>query len=137
LSTPGDEGVWGCGRVGAVFFPSVILAPSSAAVCADSTERRTRFCDASGLHALLAAHKRAHAEGVELLLVIPSAAVLRVLAVTGIDRVIPNFTSLDEALAHTSSNGLNGRRRPDDGPEVGAAKTRARRRGTALAASAE
>jgi anti-sigma B factor antagonist len=58
----------------------------------------TRFCDSSGLHALLAAHKRAQAEGGELLLVIPSAAVLRIFAITGIDRMIPTFTSLDDAL---------------------------------------
>jgi anti-sigma B factor antagonist len=64
---------------------------------------QTRFCDSSGLHALLAAHKRAEAEGRQLLLVIPSPAVLRVFAITGMDRVIPNFTSLDEALARAAS----------------------------------
>jgi anti-sigma B factor antagonist len=103
---------------------SALLAAATAGrgrLVADMT--RTRFCDASGLHALLAAHKRAHAEGGEMLLVIPSTVVLRVLTVTGIDRVIPNFTSLDEALAHTSSNGLNGRRRPDDRLECSTAKT--------------
>ena len=76
---------------------------------------RTRFCDSSGLHTLLAAHKRARADGGELRLVIPDAAVLRVFALTGIDRMIPNFTSLHDALAHTSPNGSNGRRQPDDG----------------------
>ena len=55
---------------------------------------RTQFCDSSGLHTLLAAHKRAQAEGGELLLVISAAPVLRVFAITGIDRIIPNFTSL-------------------------------------------
>jgi anti-sigma B factor antagonist len=84
---------------------------------------RTRFCDCSGLHTLLAAHKRAQAEGGELLLVIPSTVVLRVFAITGIDRMIPNFTSLDDALARTSPNGSNGRRRPGHGPEESAAKT--------------
>jgi anti-sigma B factor antagonist len=83
---------------------------------------RTRFCDSSGLHTLLAAHKRAQAEGSELLLVIPSAAVLRVFAITRIDRMIPNFTSLDDALAHTSPNRSNGHRSPDDGPEGSAPK---------------
>ena len=68
---------------------------------------RTRFCDSSGLHTLLAAHKRARAKGGELLLVIPSVAVLRVFAITGIDRMIPNFTSLHDALAHTPPNALN------------------------------
>ncbi len=63
---------------------------------------QTRFCDSAGLHTLLAAHKRAEAEGREVLLVIPSTAVLRVFAITGVDRVIPNFTSLGEALAQNS-----------------------------------
>lgn len=62
---------------------------------------RTQFCDLPGLHALAAAHKRAQAEGRELLLVIPGTAVLRVFALIGMDRVIPNFTSLAEALTST------------------------------------
>jgi anti-sigma B factor antagonist len=77
----------------------------------------TRFCDSSGLHTLLAAHKRAKAEGGELLLVIPAIAVLRVFAITGMDRVIPNFTSLDQALAQTSADGPGGHRRADGAPE--------------------
>ncbi len=70
---------------------------------------QTQFCDSSGLHTLIAAHKRAEAEGHEVRLVIPSSAVLRVFALTGMDRVIPNFTSLAEALAATAAtaNGLS------------------------------
>jgi anti-sigma B factor antagonist len=68
---------------------------------------RTRFCDSSGLHTLIAAHKRAGAEGREVLLVIPGTAVLRVFALTGMDRAIPNFTTLAEALtqAPAAANG--------------------------------
>ena len=77
----------------------------------------TQFCDSSGLHTLLAAHKRAQAEGGELLLVISAAPVLRVFALTGIDRMIPNFTTLDEALAQTSADGSNGHRRADGASE--------------------
>jgi anti-sigma B factor antagonist len=62
---------------------------------------RTQFCDVSGLHALVAAHKHASANGHEVLLVISSAAILRVLALTGMDGLIPNFTSLAEALGRT------------------------------------
>jgi anti-sigma B factor antagonist len=69
---------------------------------------RTQFCDSSGLHTLLAAHKWAQAEGGEMLLVIPGTAVLRVFALTCVDRIIPNFTTLEEALAQTSANGSNG-----------------------------
>src|SRR5689334_22558197 len=87
-------------------------------VVADLT--RTQFCDSSGLHTLLAAHKRAQAEGGELLLVITSPAVLRVFAITTVDWMIPNFTSLEEALARTSANGSNGHRRASRGPEKAA-----------------
>jgi anti-sigma B factor antagonist len=76
---------------------------------------RTQFCDSSGLHTLLAAHKRARAEGGEMLLVIPANAALRVFAITGVDRIIPNFTSLDEALAQTSAHGANDYPRAGDG----------------------
>jgi anti-sigma B factor antagonist len=60
---------------------------------------RTQFCDSAGLNVLVRAHKRARAEGGELLLVICAAAVLRIFAITGIDRLIPNFPDLDQALA--------------------------------------
>ncbi len=60
---------------------------------------RTRFCDSAGLRVLVTAHKGAQAEGGEVLLAVSGAAVLRVLAITGIDQAIPNFASLDEALA--------------------------------------
>jgi anti-sigma B factor antagonist len=62
---------------------------------------RTRFCDSAGLHTLLAAHRRAVAEDRQLLLVVSGDAVPRVLALTGIDQIIPSFTSLDDALSHT------------------------------------
>jgi anti-sigma B factor antagonist len=64
---------------------------------------RTQFCDSSGLHTLIAAHKRAEAEGREVLLVIPSPTVMRVFVLTGMDRMIPNVTSLPEALARTAA----------------------------------
>jgi anti-sigma B factor antagonist len=77
---------------------------------------RTQFCDSSGLHTLLAAHKRAQAEGGELLLVMSAAPVLRIFAITGIDRIIRNFTTLDEVLGQTSADGSNGHRRADGAP---------------------
>ena len=73
---------------------------------------RTQFCDSSGLHALIAAHKRAEAEGREVLLVIPSPTVLRVFVLTGMDRVIPNVTSLPEALARTAATANGHGRQP-------------------------
>ena len=76
---------------------------------------RTQFCDSSGLHTLIAAHKRAEAEGREVLLVIPGTAVLRVFALTAMDRVIPNFTTLAEALTQTAGCVNGHSRQRDDG----------------------
>jgi anti-sigma B factor antagonist len=75
----------------------------------DMTE--TRFCDSSGIHTLLAAHKRAQSEGGELLLVIPSPSVLRIFAITGVDRILSHVTSLEEAAARASAHGSNGHQR--------------------------
>ncbi len=69
---------------------------------------RTQFCDSSGVHTLLAAHKRALAEGGELLLVISAAIVLRMFEITGVDGIIRSFPSLDEALAQASVGGSRG-----------------------------
>ena len=73
-------------------------ASGSAIVVVDMT--RTRSCDAVGLHVLVRAHKRALATGGQLRLVVSSPDVLQLFAITGIDRVIRHFASLDDALAH-------------------------------------
>jgi anti-anti-sigma factor len=62
---------------------------------------RTRFCDSAGIAALVGAHKRAQAEGGRVLLAVSGTAVPRIFELTGIDRIIPSFTSLEEALAET------------------------------------
>lgn len=60
----------------------------------------TQFCDSAGLHTLIAAHRRAQAEHRELRLVIPAdGAVPRIVSLTGIERYIPCFASLEEALS--------------------------------------
>jgi anti-sigma B factor antagonist len=64
---------------------------------------RTRFCDSAGVQALAVAHRRAREEGRQLLLAASGAAVLRVLELTGIDRVIVSFASLEEALGRASA----------------------------------
>ena len=62
---------------------------------------RTRFCDSAGMHALVDAYKRARAEGGQVLLAVSGAAVPRILEITGIDRMLPRFDSVAEALART------------------------------------
>jgi anti-sigma B factor antagonist len=61
---------------------------------------RTRFCDSAGIHALVDAYKRARDGGGQVLLATAGAAVPRIFEITGIDRVIPRFPSLQEALEH-------------------------------------
>jgi anti-sigma B factor antagonist len=62
---------------------------------------RTRFCDSAGIHALVDAYKRAQATGGRVVLALSGVAVPRIFSLTGVDRVIPSFTSVAEALRHT------------------------------------
>ena len=64
---------------------------------------RTRFCDSAGIQALVRAHNRTQAEGGEMLLAVSAAAVLRVFVLMGVDRLIPSFPTLQEALAQASA----------------------------------
>jgi anti-sigma B factor antagonist len=63
----------------------------------------TAFCDSTGLHQLVRAHKQAAAAGGEVRLVITAPTVLRLFAIVGIDRFFPIFNSLDEAVASPSA----------------------------------
>ena len=77
-------------------------ARGHATVVVDMT--RTHACDTAGLHVLVRAHRRALAQGGELRLVMPSPDIRRLFAITGLDRVIRRFASMDEALAQTSAD---------------------------------
>ena len=59
----------------------------------------TTFCDSAGVNALVRAHKRATANGAEIRLVVASLGVGRVLAITGVDRLIPVYPSMTASLA--------------------------------------
>jgi len=69
---------------------------------------RTRFCDSAGLHALVDAHKRAHGEGGQVLLAVSGPAVLRIFQITGVDRALPHFPGVTEALAHLAAAEASG-----------------------------
>jgi anti-sigma B factor antagonist len=75
---------------------SEAIGPGSAVVIVDMS--RTRFCDSAGLNILVNADRRARAEGGEVRLVIIAESIVRVVALTGVDRVIPIYASLEEAL---------------------------------------
>lgn len=71
--------------------------PGVAVVIADMT--RTTYCDSAGVRHLLLASDTAAERRAEFRLVIPSAAVLRILAVLGLDRLLRIYPTLDAALA--------------------------------------
>jgi len=71
----------------------------------------TAFCDSAGLTVLVRAHKQALADGGGLRLVLPAdGTVVRVLTLTGLDRVIPYFATLGQALAQVPAAALRPRR---------------------------
>jgi anti-anti-sigma factor len=68
---------------------------------------QTQFCDSSGINVLIRVHQQAQAEGGRVLLVISAAAVLRMLALIGVDRMIPSFATLDEALGQAHAHAVH------------------------------
>ena len=79
------------------------FASGATTVVADMTA--TAFCDSGGIRELVQAAKRGAAGGAELR-VVPSARVLRVMTVMGLDCWLKLYPSLNEALAVESV--LNG-----------------------------
>ena len=82
-----------CGQLGSALASADI-------VIADMTA--TKFCDSAGVHILLLAQEQATTTGVELRLVVRSAAVLRALAAMGADWLLPVYPSLEDALGLVS-----------------------------------
>jgi anti-anti-sigma factor len=68
---------------------------------------QTQFCDSSGINVLIRVHQQAQAEGGRVLLVISAAAVLRMLALIGVDGMIPSFATLDEALGQAHAHAVH------------------------------
>ena len=65
-------------------------------VIADLTA--TTFCDSSGVQMFAFAHMQAVVNNAELRLAVPSTAVRRIFALTGLDRLMPVYPSLGAAL---------------------------------------
>ena len=69
---------------------------------------QTRFCDSAGLHALLGARRRARLKVARSGSSSPVRLSARILAIMAIDRVIPVFGRLDEALTPPARSDLSG-----------------------------
>lgn len=66
---------------------------------------QTTFCDSSGITALVRAFRRANESGTKFRLVTTSPAVLRVLEITGVDRLIDVYPTVAEALGSPNRDG--------------------------------
>jgi anti-sigma B factor antagonist len=77
----------------------------------------TTFCDSAGVNALVRAHKRAAASGVRMRLVVSAPTVQRVLAITGVDRLIGTYPTVAAALIAADQPTEDGPSHP--GAEVG------------------
>lgn len=106
VAAPAEIDATTCGQLRATLLEWA--ARGSAAIVVDLTG--TQFCDSPGLGVLVRADKQARAQGGGLRLVLPpGGGVLRIFTVAGLDRVIPCFASLQEALAHTPAAGMRSR----------------------------
>jgi anti-sigma B factor antagonist len=92
--TPGDIDI-----TNAAAFRTALLEAAGRSRTFVVDMSRTQFCDTAGIHALVAAHKQAEGDGGGVRLVVTSASVLRIFAITGFDQVISRFSRLDQALA--------------------------------------
>jgi anti-anti-sigma factor len=75
---------------------SSVLSAGPAVIVVDMTH--TQFCDSTGLNVLVRLNERMAGEGSQLRLAIGSAAVHRMLTVTGVGGVLCVYDSLGEAL---------------------------------------
>lgn len=73
------------------------IVPGGRVVVADLT--RTVFCDSSGVRIILLARDWASADDVELRLAVPAGPTLVVLRLLALDKLLPIYPSLQEALA--------------------------------------
>lgn len=65
----------------------------------------TTFCDSAGVNALVRALKRATANGTEMRLVVSAPGVQRVLAITGVDRLMDVYPSVAASMSTGQSSG--------------------------------
>jgi anti-sigma B factor antagonist len=93
VTLPAEIDVGNSGLVQAALAGALASAPK--VVIADGTG--TGFCDCSAIAALMFIHHQATAAGAQLRVVVSSAAVRRVLELTGADHVLLVYRSLDDS----------------------------------------
>jgi anti-sigma B factor antagonist len=78
----------------------------------------TTFCDSAGVNAIVRAYKRAAASGARMRLVVTAPTVRRVLAITGVDRLLGTYPTVAAALTAADHPAQDGPSHPgaEDGP---------------------
>jgi len=112
----GDRPVFWVGRVAVVTLPAeadvsnagqigqdlaAVLAQDASVVIVDMST--TTFCDSAGVTVLVRAVRKANASGAGLRVAASAPAVTRVLAITGVDRLIEIYPSVAAAMADPGS----------------------------------
>jgi anti-sigma B factor antagonist len=98
VTAPEEVDITNAGGLRAALLEAAGLSAAGNGTCVvDMT--RTRFCDSAGIHALVEAHKRARAAGGQVLMALSGTAVPRIFELTGVDRAVPRYGSVAEALA--------------------------------------
>ena len=95
VTLPRDIDSSNSGQIGEQLL--LVINRGTAVLVADMTG--TVSCDYSGADALARAYRRAAADGTQLRLVVTAAAVRRLLALNGLDRLTAVYPDLDGALA--------------------------------------
>ena len=98
ITLPAEIDIANSGQIGASLTDAAQRRPL--VLIADMTI--TTFNDSAGNRVVNQAYRGMRASGTELRLVIPAAPVLRALAITGVDRMLPIYPSLGAAFAATS-----------------------------------
>ncbi|HEX6521392.1 MAG TPA: STAS domain-containing protein [Streptosporangiaceae bacterium] len=98
VATPVEIDITTAGQLRAVLLD--VASGGHPRVIVDMT--RTQFCDSTGLSALIRTYEHVAAEDRELRLVLPAEGIVPyIMALTGVDRFIPCFASIEEALVHS------------------------------------
>jgi anti-sigma B factor antagonist len=111
VTAPAEIDITNAGQLRAALLDAAELGHATLVV--DMSQ--TAFCDTAGLQVLVLGHRRAIAEGGEFRLVVQTIPLSRVLSLTGLDRVIPSFASLAEAVSELPAIAIRPQRRAGAG----------------------
>jgi anti-sigma B factor antagonist len=95
MTLPGEVDISNAGQIRQNL--TAVIARDASLIIADMSA--TTFCDSAGVTALVRAVRAANASGAGLRIAASAPAVTRVLAITGVDRLIEVYPSVAAAMA--------------------------------------